>query len=321
MAAATTPDGRTRPFGAPTRTPLDAREHRRLARGHALRRTRRAYAFLAPNLVFFTLFLLIPCGWVFYASLRTGGVLGPSQYVGLQNWKHAFSDPLVVKTIRNTFLYSVIAIPIVFALGLGLALLLQNISRGSTILRALLYFPTLMPVVLAALAWLFVVHPDFGVLNYAVRGFGGSTVNWLGSTGLALPTIAMLEIWRGLGFWTLLFLAALLGMPRELFHAAHLDGAGVWQRFRYLTVPLLRSTFLFALVMATIWNLQLFDSIFILTDGGPVNSTATIVWYVYRSLFAFGNVGFGATLSCLMLVVILVLTVIELRLLRPRRAR
>jgi multiple sugar transport system permease protein len=321
MAAATTPDGRTRPFGAPTRTPLDAREHRRLARGHALRRTRRAYAFLAPNLVFFTLFLLIPCGWVFYASLRTGGVLGPSQYVGLQNWKHAFSDPLVVKTIRNTFLYSVIAIPIVFALGLGLALLLQNISRGSTILRALLYFPTLMPVVLAALAWLFVVHPDFGVLNYAVRGFGGSTVNWLGSTGLALPTIAMLEIWRGLGFWTLLFLAALLGMPRELFHAAHLDGAGVWQRFRYLTVPLLRSTFLFALVMATIWNLQLFDSIFILTDGGPVNSTATIVWYVYRSLFAFGNVGFGATLSCLMLVVILVLTVIELRLLRPRRTR
>jgi ABC-type sugar transport system permease subunit len=321
MAAATTPDGRARPFGAPTRTPLDAREHRRLARGHALRRTRRAYAFLAPNLVFFILFLLIPCGWVFYASLRTGGVLGPSQYVGLQNWKHAFSDPLVVKTIRNTFLYSVIAIPIVFALGLGLALLLQHISRGSTILRALLYFPTLMPVVLAALAWLFVVHPDFGVLNYAVRGFGGSTVNWLGSTGLALPTIAMLEIWRGLGFWTLLFLAALLGMPRELFHAAHLDGAGVWQRFRYLTVPLLRSTFLFALVMATIWNLQLFDSIFILTDGGPVNSTATIVWYVYRSLFAFGNVGFGATLSCLMLVVILVLTVIELRLLRPRRAR
>jgi multiple sugar transport system permease protein len=321
MSAATTPDGRARPFGAPTRARVDAREHRRLARGYALRRTRRAYAFLAPNLVFFTLFLLIPCGWVFYASLRTGGVLGPSQYVGLQNWKHAFSDPLVVKTIRNTFLYSVIAIPIVFALGLGLALLLQNISRGSTILRALLYFPTLMPVVLAALAWLFVVHPDFGVLNYAVRGFGGSTVNWLGSTGLALPTIAMLEIWRGLGFWTLLFLAALLGMPRELFHAAHLDGAGVWQRFRYLTVPLLRSTFLFALVMPTIWNLQLFDSIFILTDGGPVNSTATIVWYVYRSLFAFGNVGFGATLSCLMLVVILVLTVIELRLLRPRRAR
>jgi ABC-type sugar transport system permease subunit len=320
MSLASAPTGRSRPFGAPTRQPLEAAEHRRLARGHAARRAARAYAFLAPNLLFFTVFLLIPCGWVFYASLRSGGVLGPSEYVGLENWKEAFKDPLVLKTIRNTFLYSVIAIPIVFAVGLALALLLQNIGRGGAIVRALLYFPTLMPVVLAALAWLFVVHPDFGVLNYAVRGVGGSTVNWLGSTGLSLPTIAMLEIWRGVGFWTLLFLATLIGMPRELFQAAHLDGAGPWQRFRHLTLPLMRSTFLFAVVMATIWNLQLFDSIFILTDGGPVNSTATVVWYVYKSLFAFGNVGFGATLSCLMLLVILALTVVELRLLRRRRA-
>ena len=321
MAAAATSEQPARPFGAATRTPLPAEEHRRLARAHARRRTGRAYAFLAPNLVFFTAFLLVPCGWVFYASLRTGGVIGSSEYVGLENWKHAFSDPQVVRTLRNTFLYSVMAIPVVFAIGLSLALLLQNVRRGGAILRALLYFPTLMPVVLAALAWLFVVHPDFGVLNYAVRGVGGSTVNWLGSTGLALPTIALLEIWRGAGFWTLLFLAALMGMPRELFQAAHLDGAGAWQRFRHLTLPLMRSTFLFAIVMATIWNLQLFDSVFILTDGGPVNSTATIVWYVYKSLFAFGNVGFGATLSCLMLIVILLLTVIELRLLRGRRVR
>jgi ABC-type sugar transport system permease subunit len=108
-------------------------------------------------------------------------------------------------------------------------------------------------------------------------------------------------------------------MPRELFQAAHLDGANAWQRFRHLTVPLMRSTFLFAIVMATIWNLQLFDSVFILTNGGPVNSTTTIVWYVYKSLFDFGNVGYGATLSCLLLLVILALTVVELRLLRGRR--
>jgi ABC-type sugar transport system permease subunit len=319
LSAASAPDERVRPFGVPTRTALPAQEHKRLARGFRLRRAARAYAFLAPNLVFFTAFLLIPCVWVFWSSLHTGGTLGPAQYVGLENWKTAFKDPLVVKAVQNTFIYSVLAIPIVFGIGLGLALLLQHIGRGGPVLRALLYFPTLMPVVLAALAWLFVVHPDFGVLNFAVRGAGGSTVNWLGSTSLALPTIAMLEIWRGTGFWTLLFLAALIGMPRELFQAAHLDGANAWQRFRHLTVPLMRSTFLFAIVMATIWNLQLFDSVFILTNGGPVNSTTTIVWYVYKSLFDFGNVGYGATLSCLLLLVILALTVVELRLLRGRR--
>jgi ABC-type sugar transport system permease subunit len=279
-----------------------------------------AYAFLAPNLVFFLLFLLLPCAWVLYATFENGGVLGPATFVGLQNWRNAFSDPLLRTTIANTFYYAVLAVPAVFVVGMVLALFLLNIRRGGTVIRAILYFPTLSPVVLAALMWLFVVHPDFGVLNLALRALGVGPVNWLGSTRLALPTIAMLEVWRGTGFWTLLFLAALLGLPAELYQAAELDGASPWQRFRYLTLPLLRPTFLFAVVMATIWNLQLFDSVYVMTDGGPVHSTATVVWYVYKNLFQFGNVGFAATLSFVLLLIILVLTLVELRLLRTRRA-
>jgi ABC-type sugar transport system permease subunit len=297
---------------------LTAEEHRRLARRHRARRTLRAYGFLAPNLVFFSIFLLLPCGWVVYSSFHTGGVLGPAEYVGLENWKEAFKDPMVLKTIRNTLLYTVLAIPAVFVLGMALALALQNVTRGGKLVRGLLYFPTLMPVVLAALIWVFVVHPEFGLLNVSFRLAGQKSPNWLGNPNLALPTITMLEVWRGTGFYALLFLASLLALPRELFQAAHLDGAGAVQRFRHLTLPLMRSTFLFALVMATIWNLQLFDSVLILTDGGPLNNTATIVWFIYKSLFSFGNVGYAAVLSCLLLLLILALTFVQFRLLGRR---
>ena len=306
---------------APRRMRLSAAEHRRLRRRQRTRRTLQAYGFLAPNLLFFSIFMLLPCGWVVYSSFHTGGVLGPAQYVGLENWKEAFKDPLVLKTLKNTLIYTVIVIPAVFAGGMILAVSLQQVTHGRRLVRALLYFPTLMPVVLAALIWVFVVHPDFGLLNVAVRLAGKDSPNWLGDPHLALPTIAMVETWRGTGFYALLFLASLLGLPRELFQAAELDGATALQRFRHLTLPLMRGTFLFALVMATIWNLQLFDSVLILTDGGPLNASATIVWFIYKSLFSFGNVGYAAVLSCVLMLVILALTFVQFRLLGRRRVR
>jgi ABC-type sugar transport system permease subunit len=210
-------------------------------------------------------------------------------------------------------------IPIALLLGLGVALLLQRVTRGGASLRALLYFPTLAPVVIAGLIWLYLVEADFGAFNMLLRAVGAEPQIWLANTALALPTIAAVEIWRAVGFWALFFLAALIGMPTELFDAARLDGAGTWQRFRYVTLPLLKRVILFALVLATIYNLQIFDTVFVMTDGGPANSTATGVWYIYKSLFSFDRVGFGATLSFLLLIVILALTLIQMGWLRERQ--
>ncbi len=152
-----------------------------------------------------------------------------------------------------------------------------------------------------------------------MRAAGGGTVNWLGDPSLALPTLALVEIWRGMGFWTLFFLAALLALPRELYQAAYLDGTSAWQRFRFLTLPLLRPTFLFAIVIAVIYSLQIFDTVFVMTDGGPANSTATVAWYIYKSIYVYDEAGFGATLSLVLLLLILALTLVALRLLRRRR--
>ena len=298
---------------------LSAEEHRRLRRQYRMRRAAAAYAFLLPNAVFFTVFLLIPIGYLFYLTLHSGGIITPARYVGLQNWREVWHDSLAVTAIENTVYYCLLAIPSVFIIGMVLALCLQKISRAGSTFRALFYIPTLTPYVVAALIWLFMYQHDFGGLNMTLNFFHIKSQNWIGDTRLAMPSIAMLEVWRGVGFWTLLFLAALLALPQELYQAATLDGANAWQRFIHITLPLMRPTFFFAVVMATIWNLQLFDSVSVLTDGGPANKTVTVVWYIYKSMFQFNQkTGFAAALSFMLLLFILALTMIEIRLLRKK---
>lgn len=299
-------------------TRVSAAEHRRLRRRYNWRRSLTAYLFLLPNLIFWFAFLVLPFFWVLYLSFHEGGILNPTKFVGFKNWSLILQDDIARRTFGNVAYYMAMAIPSVFAISMGLALLLKRIVLGVPIIRALIYFPTLTPIVLAATLWSLVVHPDFGILNLLMRIVGLESVNWLGP-GMAMPTIAMLEVWRGTGFWTMLFLAALLSLPQELYDAAKIDGAGGWAQFRYLTLPLMRPIFLFAFVMATIVNFQLFDSVYILTDGGPRYETATVVWYIYKYTFVFGKPGIGAAMSFLMFVIILILTVSQLFLLRRRR--
>jgi ABC-type sugar transport system permease subunit len=297
---------------------MSAIEHRRQRWRAAFRRNLTAYAFLAPILVFFIVFLAAPIVWLFYLTFQHDGVIAPSEFAGLDNWRNVFSDPLVLQCIFNTLYYCVLAIPAVFALGMIVALSLTTVRRGAAMLRIVIYFPTLQASLIVALIWTFVIHPDFGLLSVGVRAVTGAKVNFLGDPHFAMPTIAMIEVWKGLGFWAILFLSGLLALPRELYYAAELDGAGALQRFRRLTLPLMRPTFYFAIIFATIVNLQLFDSVFVLTDGGPVNSTATIAWYIYRSLFTFSDPGFGATLSFVLVIIVVALTGLQTWLLRER---
>ncbi len=290
-----------------------------MRRNYRLRRALTAYGFLVPNAIFFSIFLLYPIGMLFFYTFHTGGIITPREFVGLDNWREMWGDDLIIRAIRNTAYYCLLAIPSVFIIAMILALCLQRVGRGGSFFRSIFYLPTLTPYVVAGLIWLFVVHRDFGFLNVGLTHLGFAPQSWLGDPKLVLPSIAMLEVWRGVGFWTLLFLAALLALPVELYHAATIDGANAWRRFLHITLPLMRPTFFFAVIMATIWNFQLFDSVYILTDGGPQNASVTVVWYIYKSTFQFNDkVGFGAALSFALLAFIFVLTVIEIRLLRRK---
>jgi multiple sugar transport system permease protein/sn-glycerol 3-phosphate transport system permease protein len=289
---------------------------RRARRRQAVRRNLTAYAFLAPGLVFFAAFLVLPVAWVVRQSFLEGGVLGPPTFVGLENWTRAIGDPALVRSLRNTLTYTAMVVPVTLALALGLALLLRGVRRGGALVRTVVYLPSLAPVVLAALVWVFMVQPDFGLLNLANRTLGVAPLNLLGDQRLALPTIAGLDVWRGVGFWGVLLLAGLLGVPRELYQAAELDGASPARRFWHVTLPGLRPVLTVSTLLLTVLSMQVFDSVYVLTNGGPDGATQTAVFYIYTSVFETGNPGYGAVLTLILVAVIVVLTLGAARLVR-----
>lgn len=307
---------------------LSPAEYRRQARRFRSRTSRRAVPFLAPYVLIWATFLAFPVIWGIWLSFNTGGILGDREYVGLENWRRALEDTELREAVRNTALYMVIAIAVVFGLAIFLAALLNKYRRGSNFFKLALYFPLLAPPILGAMMWFFIIHFDFGIINVVHRQLGGDGINFLGkSTNTlirppnALLTIVAVEVWRGLGFWVLFFLAGLQAVPDELLGAAKLDGAGAIRRFRKITIPTLRPLLLFALVIAIIFNAQLFDSVQVLTDGGPALDTATVVWFVFKRMFAFQDTGLAFATSVGLLIVILLATLLSFWALGKREQR
>ena len=303
---------------------LSDAEYRWRARRYRLRTVRRAAGFLSPYLITWGVFLAIPVGWGIFLSFNRGGLIkgDPRVFVGFDNWTRTWTDSELRTAVKNTGIYVVIAIAVVFTLAIFLASLLNRYKKGSNFYKVALYFPLLAPPILGALMWFFMVNFDFGILNLIKRTIlGGDGIRFLGDNPHALLTIVAVEVWRGLGFWVLFYLAGLQSVPQELLAAARVDGAGTWRRFRRITVPTLRPLLLFALVIAVIFNFQLFDSVQVLTDGGPRLGTATVVWFIHRRLFKFQDTGLAYASSIGMLIVVLVLTGLSFWLLGKRRQR
>jgi multiple sugar transport system permease protein len=284
-----------------------------------MRRELIAWAFLGPMFVFFVIFLVVPVLGTFFWSTQSGGLTSGSTFVGLDNFAELPSLVAAVTAIQNTLVFAALSIPPTLILALGVAILLARVKRGGAGYRFLVYFPVLVPGVIAGLIWIFLTSVDFGLFDTILRVIGVKPVTWLGAS-TALPVLAALDVWRSLGYWAIFFLAGIIGLPGELFQAAELDGAGAWQRFRFLTVPLLRRILLFAIVVSTIFGLQVFDTAVVLTEGGPGTATTTIVYRVWRYVFGENDkAGIGAAISLVLLVVILMLTLVQLRVLRGRR--
>jgi multiple sugar transport system permease protein len=298
---------------------LSPAEHRRLRRRARLRRELTGWAFLGPMFLFFIVFLLYPVIETFWWSTRSGGLLGPTRSVGLQNYTQFPQMVDATSAVKNTLNFALYSVPLTLVLALLVALLLSRVGRGGAIYRFFIYFPVLVPGVVAGLIWLFLTNPDFGLLNNILRGLGAKPVTWLGSS-TALPTLAAVDVWRNTGYWAIFFVAALIGLPQELYQAAALDGAGPLARFWFLTLPMLRRILLFAVVVSTIWGLQVFDTALIMTAGGPGTATTTIVYRVWQYVFAYDDkIGTAAAMSGILVIAILALTLVQLRMLRGQR--
>ncbi|MGH8792010.1 MAG: carbohydrate ABC transporter permease [Stackebrandtia sp.] len=273
------------------------------------RQTLTAFAFLTPAFVFFGLMFYLPIGNVLANSFNTGPQA--DVYTGLGNYTRAFADPAVLNAFTVTLLFAVGTTAGAIVLGLGLAVLVDLRLPGRVGIRAALLVPYLTSIAIVGLLWRNILDPDLGILNRMLDGLGLPTQQWLNTHPLA--TIVAVTLWHNVGYTMVLFLAGLQGIPHEFHEAAHIDGAGAWQRFWRITLPLLTPTTLFVSVMAVISGLQAFGQAYIITGGGPANQTDLYIFHVFNVAFDARDFGYANALSFLLLLVIIAVTVVQLR--------
>jgi multiple sugar transport system permease protein len=282
-------------------------------------RERSAYAFLAPGFILFSIFTVFALAFAFYLTFREWNILEPEKpFVGLQNYRDMVGDEDFRRSVINTFYFTGASVPLGMAIGLGIALLLNQPLWGRTILRTLFFLPVVTPFVVAAIVWKWLYNGDFGPINYYLIKTHLITepLLWLADKNLAMPAVVLMSVWTSVGFSMVVYLAALQAVPGELYESARIDGAGAWARFRYVTLPMLAPSTLFLMVMGIIGSFQVFTQIYIMTSGGPVNRTSTMVYYIYESAFKFYEMGYASTLAYALFLLSLVFTALQLRLYR-----
>jgi multiple sugar transport system permease protein len=294
-----------------------------------VRRLLPIYGLLLPGMLLYGAWAAWPLLNSFILSFTDWSLTRPPTAVGLENYQRALADPLFWRALSSTIGYAVVTVAGQLLLGLGAALLLNRPLPGRSVLRLVYYLPVITSWVIVSLVFLYIYNGQSGALNWLlvdVLGVIDKPVAWLAEPATALWAIAVLGIWKGIGWTMVVFLAGLQGVPPELYEAAEMDGAGSWARFRHVTLPQLRPTTAFLLVVLTIGGLNAFISIFVLssaatgTVGGPLNSTDVVLTYLWKQSFAQLDLGYGAAISFLLAGVIGVISIVELRIAREQAA-
>ncbi|MDQ3657022.1 MAG: sugar ABC transporter permease [Chloroflexota bacterium] len=273
-------------------------------------RTREAiecYIFMLPVILGLLLFYLGPMIASLYFSLTDYDMLTPAEWVGLQNYRDLADDEIFWKSLRVTAMYSTISVPLGLGLALALALLLNQKVAGVTFFRTMYYLPTVMSGVAVATLWKWIFNTDYGILNLLLDKIGIRGPAWLVDESWAIWALILTSMWT-VGGSMLIFLAGLQSIPADLYEAAEIDGAGAWNRFRNITVPLISHVTFFNLILGIIGALQVFTEAFVLTGGGPNNSTLLLSVHLYRNAFEFLKMGYASAIAWVMFLIVLLLT-------------
>jgi ABC-type sugar transport system permease subunit len=290
--------------------------------GRLSRQNAAGWLFSAPFVIIFAIFLALPIIASLALSFTSFGLrdlrnpIGAS-FVGIENYVALFSDQEFWRAASNTAVYVLGGVPLTLLGGLAVAIALNGaVTRFRTFFRVGYYLPVVTSIVAIAVVWRFVLHPDQGLLNLLLGALGLEGRNWLGDPALAMPSIIAMIVWKNLGFSMVIFLAGLQTIPTSLYEAARIDGAGKWDEFRYVTLPGLRPTLLFAVVTTTIGYIQVFEEPFVMTEGGPLNSTISIAQFLYEEGFRFFHQGYAAAIAYVLFAIVAVVAVIQFRILR-----
>ena len=291
---------------------------------HERAESRAGWVFIAPALVLIGVFFVIPVLGALVLSftdfdIYSIGDPANTRFVGLGNYHALLADPLFWKALRNTAYYVVVGGPLSVVVSLAAALLVNaRLVRWKPLFRSAFFAPWVTTLVAVALVWRYLYHPQYGLLNAFLGLVGVGPVDWLGNPHWAMPAIILMSVWKNFGYNMLIFLAGLQTIPPQLYEAAELDGAGTWQRFRQVTVPMLGPTFVFVGVVTMIAAFQIFSEPYVMTQGGPLKSTLTLVLFMYEQGFRWWRLGFAAAVAVVLGLLTLAGTAVQLRLRRER---
>jgi multiple sugar transport system permease protein/raffinose/stachyose/melibiose transport system permease protein len=288
--------------------------------GAAARRPRRrwqpAVLFMVPSFLILGIFVIYPIVQSFLFSFQNVTIGGPTQWIGLGNYVALVQDPQFWNALGITLIFTVASVAILVVVGFVLAMLVQGEGIATRLVRSVLFFPTIVSLVTIGLVWKFLLDPSIGFVGGIFDFLGLPPVAWLQSTSLALPTVIFVNIWKNLGFAMILLLAGLKGVPQERYEAARIDGAKSLQLVRFITIPGIRPTLLFTTLILTIQTLQVFDLVYVMTDGGPIFTTDTLVNLLYRDAFTNYQTGYASAVSVVLFVIIVVISALQLRFFR-----
>lgn len=273
---------------------------------------RDGWLFAMPFIVGVLLFWAGPMLYSLYLVLHKWNMISPPQFSGIGNVADLLADPLVKASLWNTSYYTFTSVPLRLIAAFALAMALDQKLRGRSLYRTTFYLPAITPAVASAVIWVQMFNPEFGVINSVLDWFGIPAVRWLHNPVAAKPAFILMSLW-GIGPQMIIFLAALQNVPVEVLEAARIDGAGSWNVFRHITVPMISSAILFNFTMGIIGSFQVFSSSFVMTRGGPQNATLFMVLYIYDSAFRFFKMGYACTLAWLLFFLIMVVTFFQMR--------
>jgi len=271
-----------------------------------------AYIFISPWIVGFIIFTLGPMIASFFLAFTQYNIIAPPEWVGTGNYQRIFADPLFWQALKVTFTYAAMSLLPSLAFGLALAMLLNTNVPGIAFWRTIYYLPSIISGVAAAILWMFVLNPRFGVVNWVLGIIGIKGPGWLSSPQWALPGLALMSLW-GAGGGMILYLAGLQGIPTALYDAAKVDGANAWARFWYVTLPMISPVIFYNLVMGTIGTFQYFTSAYVMTSGGPNNATLFYNLYLYNNAFRYSQMGYASGLAWILFIIVLFFTLLIFR--------
>lgn len=279
------------------------------------------YIFFLPGFILFGIFLVYPMAKGFQMSFYHWAIMPgkASTFIGLENYLRVFQDPIVGVAFRNTLVYALVTVPGQMILAMLAALLLNSIIRGKVFFRTLYYLPVVTSWVIASLLFRYLFQSPEGLVNYFLVDFFHLTpepIAWLEQAGTAMVPILSLGIWKGVGWTMIIYLAALVGLPKDILEASAIDGATAWQRFWYVSLPLISPTIVFTLVMLLIGGFNVFISVYMITNGGPMQQTEVMLSYMYHQAFDFLDFGYGSAISFMMAALLVTASYLQMKYLR-----